>query len=431
MKSFYLYCKERDIPISVVANDKQLKNLIKDYVVDIRERGKKKNYLNDTKGEIIRRPTIKNYLRAVRNFCDWLCKDTSLDGFDLFEKHSFTVEYQIDLIKKYWGDWIPPKDKNELVLFRQPEYKKCINECVEIVREKWITVCKNEGNLDVLRTGYNLKTTVEGIKGRYHKNQPADNPIGIDIVYFISLLQLRYGFRISEILKSFRTEEDMEKYGVPVQMRSYFKKDTQNDKTYLMYILNSKNRNRIVPIDETIWSFHHKPPTYKGEQLGWKVEFETKDGKKDYRWETNIIDVCKYLWPESSYLFTSPNYLSKPNQPYQTNYYLNTFKHRMVEEEKTIIRNRTKGKNVGIHKEHFEGLGWKNRNITSTHHLRKFFISYMIRQKDVQPQELAEICGHTIQTMLEHYKRMDVDMGRKTLLTNRIQSILSKENLNL
>ena len=55
----------------------------------------------------------------------------------------------------------------------------------------------------------------------------------------------------------------------------------------------------------------------------------------------------------------------------------------------------------------------------------------MIRQKDVQPQELAEICGHTIQTMLEHYKRMDVDMGRKTLLTNRIQSILSKENLNL
>ena len=54
------------------------------------------------------------------------------------------VEYQIDLIKKYWGDWIPPKDKNELFLFRQPEYKKCINECVEIVREKWITICKNE-----------------------------------------------------------------------------------------------------------------------------------------------------------------------------------------------------------------------------------------------------------------------------------------------
>ena len=91
---------------------------------------------------------------------------------------------------------------------------------------------------------------MEGIKGRYHKNQPADNPIGIDIVYFISLLQLRYGFRISEILKSFRTEEDMEKYGVPVQMRSYFKKDTQSDKTYLIYILNYKNRNRIFPIDE-------------------------------------------------------------------------------------------------------------------------------------------------------------------------------------
>ena len=99
----------------------------------------------------------------------------------------------------------------------------------------------------------------------------------------------------------------------------------------------------------------------------------------------------------------------------------------MVEEEKTIIRNRKSG----VYKEKFDGLGWKNRLITSTHHLRKYFISYMIRQDGVQPQELAEICGHTIQTMLEHYKRMDVDMGRKTLKTNRIQSILSKDNLNL
>ena len=99
----------------------------------------------------------------------------------------------------------------------------------------------------------------------------------------------------------------------------------------------------------------------------------------------------------------------------------------MVEESKTVTRKRKRG----VHTEHFDGLGWKNRRISSTHHLRKYFISYMIRQPNVQPQELAEICGHTIQTMLEHYKRMDIDMGRKTLKTNRIQSILSKENLNL
>ena len=80
-----------------------------------------------------------------------------MDGFDLFEKHSFTVEYQIDLIKNIGEIGFHQKIKMNLSYSDNPG-KKCINECVEIVREKWITVCKNEGNLDVLRTGYNLKT---------------------------------------------------------------------------------------------------------------------------------------------------------------------------------------------------------------------------------------------------------------------------------
>ena len=424
IKSFYLYVKERDIPVSIIPS-KGLTTLIRDYVENLRDVGKKKRYLNESKGEVIRRATIKNYLRSVRFFMDWMVSEDF--GFGLFESHKFTLDFQIKLISELWGDWIPPQDKNDMILFRQEDYKKCINDCVEIVREKWISICKSGGDKEVLRRGYNERTSVEGIKGRFHTNQPADNPIGIDIVYFVSLLQLRYGFRISEILKSFRSEEDMNKFGTPVEMRSYFSKDSHNTDVYLLYILNSKNRNRIVPIDETIWSFHEKPPMHNGKQLGKKIEFKTKDGKKDFRWETNIIDVCMFLFPQSAYLFTSPNFNSKPNQPYQTNYYIGLFKNRMVEEEKTIIRNRKSG----VYKEKFDGLGWKNRLITSTHHLRKYFISYMIRQDGVQPQELAEICGHTIQTMLEHYKRMDVDMGRKTLKTNRIQSILSKDNLNL
>ena len=160
-------------------------------------------------------------------------------------------------------------------------------------------------------------------------------------------------------------------------MRSYFEKDRDDENLYLFTILNSKNRNRIVPIDETIWSFHHKPP----HDLGVKVEFETKGGKKDYRWETNIIDVCKYLWPDSYYLFQSPNYKQKPNQPYRSNYYLNICKNRMVEEDSQVIRNRKKG---GESMENWNGLGWRNRSIFSSHHLRKYFISYMIRKEGVR-----------------------------------------------
>ncbi len=424
IRGFYEYCKTNKIPISVVPTS-SLTTVVKDYLEYTLEFGKKKGYLNSEKGETIRRPTAKNYLRSVRFFCDWLVRKKSLDGLELFDYHPFTVDFQIELIKKYYKDYVPPEDKNDMVLFYKEDYLKCVKECVEIVREKWISVCKHKGETEQLRTTYNPKVDEDSTLGKKpHRNQPSDYPIGVDIVYFISLLQLRYGFRIGEILKSFRSKEDMIKSNVTdVNMRSYFTKDKKDKNLYLFYILNSKHKNRIVPIDETIWSFHHKPP--KG--LGYKVEFETKDGKKDFRYETNIIDVCMYLWPKSYYLFSSPNFKKKPNQPLQTNYYLNLFKLKMVNKGTTkVVRKRKKG----LHTEVIEnGLGWKFRNITSSHHLRKNFISYMVRREGVEPMELCEIVGHTMQTMMMYYKRLDIESGRETLLTNRLKTILNKNRI--
>ena len=422
IKGFYHYCKERSIPISIIPT-RGLTTLVKDYLQDTIEDGKKKGYLNDIKGESIRRPTAKNYLRSIRFFCDWVCKDTALGGLELYEQHPFTIEFQIELIKLYYKDYIPAEDKNDMIIFRPKEYHLCVEECVSIVRDKWIQVCKHEGDLDSLRKGYYEKTMNSNLQGSFHKNQVANNPIGTDIVYFISLLQLRYGFRIGEVLKVFRDKQSMIDSGVSdLGVRSYLEVDKEDERLYLFYVLNSKGRNRIVPIDESIWSFHHIPPKLNGKQLGYKTEFTREDGTKDFRWETNILDVCKYLWPQSYYLFTSPNYKTKPNKPLQSNYYMNLFKNLIVEEEKTIIRNRK----TGVHKEHFSGLGWKNRNIQSTHHLRKFFISYMIRQEDVSPLELVEITGHTFETMMNYYKRLDIESGRSTLMTNRIRNVLKK-----
>ena len=425
IKGFYHFCKERNVPISIIPT-RSLTNLVRNYLEETRDAGKKKDYLNEEKGETIRRPTAKNYLRSIRFFCDWICRDDALGGLELYDNHPFSVDFQISLIKEIYGKYIPPTDKNDMIIFRQGEYKLCVQECVEIVRKKWIKVCENEGDKSILRKGYYEKNESENLSGTYHKNQVADNPIGVDIVYFISLLQLRYGFRIGEILKVFRNKESMIKSGVSdLGVRSYLEVDKEDDTLYLMYVLNSKGRSRIVPIDETIWSFNHRPPKLDGKQLGKKVEVIREDGEKDYRWETNILDVCRYLWPDSYYLFTSPNYKTKPNQPYQSNYYMNLFKSKMVEEEKTIVRNR-KGK---VHKEHFNGLGWKYRNISSSHHLRKFFISYMIRQEDVSPMELCELTGHTMETMMGFYKRLDLESGRKTLQTNRVRQMLKKNKI--
>ena len=48
-----------------------------------------------------------------------------------------------------------------MVLFRPKDYEKCVNECVEIVRDKWISVCKSGGDLSVLRRGYYEKSDIQ------------------------------------------------------------------------------------------------------------------------------------------------------------------------------------------------------------------------------------------------------------------------------
>ena len=117
LKGFYDYCKDEDIPISIVPTN-GLTTLVRRYLEFTIENGKKKGYLNDEKGESIRRTTAKTYLRNIRFFCDWLVKDTELGGLGMFDYHPFTTDFQIELIKNTYGKFIPVEDKNEMVLFR-------------------------------------------------------------------------------------------------------------------------------------------------------------------------------------------------------------------------------------------------------------------------------------------------------------------------
>lgn len=79
----------------------------------------------------------------------------------MFDYYPFTTDFQIELIKNTGGKFIPVKNKNEMVLFSPKEYEKCVNECVEIVRDKWISVCKSDGDLSVLRRGYYEKLDIQ------------------------------------------------------------------------------------------------------------------------------------------------------------------------------------------------------------------------------------------------------------------------------
>lgn len=417
INQFYNYCKKNDILISSVGS-REIKTIFKNYLEFTASREKLKSYKN-LNGKTIGRLTMKEYLKQVRVFLDWLVKEKELGGLEMFNENPISIKFQTDLLKNYYGNETPIL-RNEFRKFNTDDYEKCMKDCITIVFNKWKTVCKNDGNKAVLRKGY-YEQTNGNTKGSFHKNQSIDSPIGIDIVYFISLLQLRYGFRISEILHSFRNEHSAYRNKEGIEMKSYFVKiDTLK---YEFYIENSKRKSRLIPIDECIRSFEHQPPIFKGKQLGKNKPYNDENGKKVNQWDTNIIDICMYLWPESDYLFSSPNIKAKPNTPYGLNYYLGLFKNRIVEHQKTITRNRKGVK----HTETFDGLGWIDRGIESTHHLRQFFISYMIRKDGVEPLALSEITGHSLNTMLSFYKRLNLKSLSDNLMKNSIHSILSKK----
>ena len=48
----------------------------------------------------------------------------------------------------------------------------------------------------------------------------------------------------------------------------------------------------------------------------------------------------------------------------------------------------------------------------------------MIRKEGVEPLELSEITGHTIETMLSYYKRLDVESGRKPSSQTELKTYL-------
>lgn len=64
--------------------------------------------------------------------------------------------------------------------------------------------------------------------------------------------------------------------------------------------------------------------------------------------------------------------------------------------------------------------------INTTHNLRSYFISFMIRGDKMTPLQLSELVGHTLQVMEERYKRENLQhkfdvikrLDHKTLMKN-------------
>ena len=210
-------------------------------------------------------------------------------------------------------------------------------------------------------------------------------------MYFISLFQLYSGFRIGEILTSFRNIDYWNDRLDKKNSSSYWNK-IDND-WYLM--IDWKNKESSVPITLKIRSWV-KP-------RGIEIEpTKDKNGKTLY-WDTNLVDVCMVMFRESPFLFSSPNTRSHKLGHYSKTYIMNLVKQMIV------------NKGVG-------GEGWIEHGINSSHDFRDYFITHKLGS-GTPIQEVSRITRNSIQTIEKFYLRLDTE----TQL--RIQTELDKTRI--
>lgn len=350
INDFKTFCMGKDVRLHIVPSE-GLKDLFLEYIKYLKEREKK-----GSRGTL-QRGTIKTYIQGVRYFFDWICKDKRLGGLQLFPSHPLTVELQNELLIQEVGYSIR---KEGVVRFKMEYYEEGYKVLLDRVRDIWIAYCKN-GQINRL----------------VDKNGKVNQPqvlMGQDLIYFTSLLQLRGGFRIGEVLYSYRNVSIYNEYHLvkyPKEMGSYWSFDEVEG--WLLNIRNSKGKNRTIPVNDTIWSWDEPP---KGVQSKF-----IEDSNKGH-WETYLVDIMMELFPSSYYLFPSPNHIDNPNSPRSKTYVMNIFKDVIVQKE-----------------------GFNRFGIESSHNLRSFFISYLIRREDITPLQVCEITGHNLSTMERYYLR--------------------------
>ena len=343
---FGSWSKNEGVRLNIVPTN-EMKNVFLKFIKFLENKGLQKS-------------SIKAQLQIVRYFLNWLCEDKLLDGAELFPSHPISLNLQNELLKKHIKT-IPRETKS----FKNSYYTEGYEMCSKKIQTIWQGYCENLGRLDRIRDK----------NGKI--NQPP-HMIGRDIVYFISYLQIRMGFRLSEVFYSYRNRDVYNDFHIPNypnEMASYWEKSEDG---WIIHIKKSKNKDRSVPFIDTIRSWVIPPSE---EILKVSKCVLDKKGNPLY-WDTPFIDVCMELFPNSYYLFPSPNQKNHSNSKRSKTYYMNEFKVEMV------LKN-----------------GWDKLGINSSHDLRRFFISHSITNDKLSPFKISQITGHNINTMEKFYIR--------------------------
>jgi|TARA_B100001964_G_C14208630_1_gene589402 hypothetical protein len=332
----------RDIRLTDVLNGRKIKQDVIEFV----------EYCKNKKPNGLKRHTIRTYLKQVKYFMEWLSDED-------FGKGSISVNpISSDFIKKVYPP--NPMEKKGLprrnVYFTMDGYDEMWDVCVKKVRGLWN---------DFIENGWS----------KTHSNQPLG--VGSDVVFFVSLLQLDSGFRVGELLTSFRNLEYHENRRDKKNSSTYW--EWKDGEWYLW--INWKNKQSVVPITTKIRSWT-KPMDGLGESV------KDKNGKILY-WDTNVVDVCMKMFREGRYLFSSPNFRTHRDSHYSMTYYMNLVKQKLVMD------------GVG-------GEGWSKFGIETSHDFRDYFITHKLNS-GMSIEDISQISRNSINTIEKHYLRMSVE----------------------
>ena len=371
MNQFRIWVSSKDVRLNEILVPKKLKQIVKDYLEFCEEKKSpsgKKGLAHNTK---------KTYLKQVRYFFNWL-EDEDV-GKGVLTLNPITKDFCKKILPQNIIDKSGTTERN--FLYESDWYDEMFNICLKKVRDYWI---------DFINNGHTRKD----------KNQPLG--VGSDIVYFVSLLQIDSGFRMGEILTSYRSKD----YYLNSEDRLYNNSYTyweKRDGTWCLF-MNWKGKESVVPITTKIRSWS-KP---KFDDV---VSEEVRNNNNTKYWDTSLIDVCMKMFRPSPFLFSSPNRKSNKLGHYSRTQYSNNVKNMIS----------VKGEN---------SLGWEGYGIFSSHDFRDYFITHKLNS-GMSIEDVSSITRNSIQTIQKYYLRMDFSgqLKRQKVLDDT-RKVLSNTEMN-
>lgn len=287
--------------------------------------------------------SIRVILTHTRQFLDYLIDPTYRKS--VIEKHFITSQFVTSEFKVNRGKRVDVLDN-----YSKKNYDEVLDLLIKNAREIWRNWIRNPKHID------RKKSAV-----------------------FTSLIQLKFGFRISEIVNCYLSEELKDKYHSGKGGFSFIDRDGDDVFIYA----NKKRKSGIVMVDFELASWDNKPP----DRVKYLDRSEPHHQRPDYY--TNIIDVTQLLFGNNKMLISSHS-----------------------------------SQMFGFIQEYvIDGLGLKKFGITRSHDFRDYFINYSLNHLSHDIEDVAEMVRHNVQTLQKYYQHRNREISKqraKELQTSKL-----------